>query len=186
MPYGRKKRRKQNIYLHNQVSVPTWPPSPDDARLAQESNEDELVRRLKELSRYVDGSPEKASLLGLIDILERRIAADNGLLEFAVRQIPGLVRWQALGNGNCLFFSMSLNVLSLTGKNLDPIDLRKDVVSVLESVPDENSLALSCHEAAANIADDRQYEQIDELTMMAVAITTNVSGWLGVKKELDR
>ena len=62
---------------------------------------------------------------------------------------------------------MSLNVLSLTGKNLDPYVLRNDVVSVLESVPDENPLALSCHEAAANIADDRQYEQIDELTMMA-------------------
>ena len=105
MPYGRKQRRKpQDFKSHNEVSVPTWPPSPDDARLAQESNEDELVRRLKELSRYVDGSPEKASLLGLIDILERRIAADNGLLEFAVRQTPGLVRWQALGNGNCLFF----------------------------------------------------------------------------------
>ena len=133
------------------------------------------MRRLKELSRYVDGSPEKASLLGLIDILERRIAADNGLLEFAVRQTPGLVRWQALGNGNCLFFSMSLNVLSLTGKNWDPYVLRNDVVSVLESVPDENPLALSCHEAAANIADDRQYEQIDELTMMGLAITTNVS-----------
>ena len=70
---------------------------------------------------------------------------------------------------------MSLNVLSLTGKNWDPYVLRNDVVSVLESVPDENPLALSCHEAAANIADDRQYEQIDELTMMAVAITTNVS-----------
>ena len=108
MPYGRKKRRKpQDFKSHNEVSVPTWPPSPDGARLTQESNEDELVRRLKELSRYVDGSPEKASLLGLIDILERRIAADNGLLEFAVRQTPGLVRWQALGNGNCLFFSMS-------------------------------------------------------------------------------
>ena len=160
MPYGRKKRRKpQDFKSHNEVRVPTWPPSPDDARLAQESNEDELVRRLKELSRYVDGSPEKASLLGLIDILERRIAADNGLLEFAVRQTPGLVRWQALGNGNCLFFSMSLNVLSLTGKNWDPIALRKDVVSVLESVPDENPLALSCHEAAANIAVDRQYEK---------------------------
>ena len=70
---------------------------------------------------------------------------------------------------------MSLNVLSLTGKNLDPYVLRNDVVSVLESVPDENPLALSCHEAAANIADDRQYEQIDELTMMGLAITTNVS-----------
>ena len=175
MPYnGRKKRRKQNIYLHNQVRVPTWPPSPDDARLAQESNEDELVRRLKELSRYVDGSPEKASLLGLIDILERRIAADNGLLEFAVRQTPGLVRWQALGNGNCFFFSMSLNVLSLSGKNWDPLDLRNEVVNVLESVPDENSLALSCHGAAANIAVDRHYDEIDELTMMAVSITTNV------------
>ena len=132
MPYGRNKRKKQQQYpnLHSQSQatspsrVPTWPPSPDDARLAQESNEDELVRRLKELSRYVDGSPEKASLLGLIDILERRIAADNGLLEFAVRQTPGLVRWQALGNGNCLFFSMSLNVLSLTGKNWDPFVLR--------------------------------------------------------------
>ena len=70
---------------------------------------------------------------------------------------------------------MSLNVLSLTGKNWDPLDLRNEVVNVLESVPDENSLALSCHGAAANIAVDRQYEQIDELTMMAVAITTNVS-----------
>ena len=181
MSSRRKKRAKSNLKSYNQSQatspsrVPTWPPSPDDARLAQESNEDELVRRLKELSRYVDGSPEKASLLGLIDILERRIAADNGLLEFAVRQTPGLVRWQALGNGNCLFFSMSLNVLSLTGKNWDPYVLRNDVVSVLESVPDENPLALSCHEAAANIADDRQYEQIDELTMMGLAITTNVS-----------
>ena len=158
MSSRRKKRAKSNLKSYNQSQatspsrVPTWPPSPDDARLAQESNEDELVRCLKELSRYVDGSPEKASLLGLIDILERRIAADNGLLEFAVRQTPGLVRWQALGNGNCLFFSMSLNVLSLTGKNWDPYVLRNDVVSVLESVPDENPLALSCHEAAANIA----------------------------------
>jgi hypothetical protein len=146
MSSRRKKRAKSNLKSYNQSQatspsrVPTWPPSPDDARLAQESNEDELVRRLKELSRYVDGSPEKASLLGLIDILERRIAADNGLLEFAVRQTPGLVRWQALGNGNCLFFSMSLNVLSLTGKNWDPYVLRNDVVSVLESVPDENPL----------------------------------------------
>ena len=87
MPYGRKKRRKpQDFESHNEVRVPTWPPSPDDARLAQESNEDELVRRLKELSRYVDGSPEKASLLGLIDILERlqicmSMEYERGLME---------------------------------------------------------------------------------------------------------
>ena len=72
-----------------------------------------------ELNFHVDGRAEKASLQGQIGVLNDRIAADSGLHAYAVRQIPGLVRWHALGNGNCLFFSMSLNVLSLTGKNLD-------------------------------------------------------------------
>ena len=119
MPYGRKKRRKQNIYLHNQGRVPTWPLSPDDARLEQETNEDALDRQMYELNFQVDGSAEKASLQGQIDVLNDRIAADSGLHAYAVRQTPGLVRRQALGDGNCLFATMSLNFFSVTGKNLD-------------------------------------------------------------------
>ena len=38
MPYGRKKRRKpQDFKSHNEVRVPTWPPSPDDARLINDA-----------------------------------------------------------------------------------------------------------------------------------------------------
>jgi len=182
MPYGRNKRKKQQQYpnLHSQSQatspsrVPTWPPSPDDARLEQETNEDELDRRLIELKSQGDGSAEKASLLGLIDILERRIAADNGLLEFAVRQIPGLVRLQALGDGNCLFATMSLNYFSVTGKNLDSFALRKKVAGLLESVPKKNSHAFLCHDAARIIAINGQYEGADELAIMALAIATNL------------
>ena len=61
MPYGRKKRRKpQDFESHNEVRVPTWPLSPDDARLEQETNEDALDRQKYELNFQKDGSAEKA------------------------------------------------------------------------------------------------------------------------------
>ena len=175
MPYGRKKRRKpQDFESHNEVRVPTWPLSPDDARLEQETNEDALDRLVDELNFHVDGSAEKASLQGQIDVLNDRIAADSGLHAYAVRQTPGLVRRQALGDGNCLFATMSLNFFSVTGKNLDSFALRKKVAGLLESVPKKNSHAFLCHDAARIIAINGQYEGADELAIMALAIATNL------------
>ena len=179
MPYGRKKRRKpQDFQSHNEVRVPTWPLSPDDARLEQETNEDALDRLVDELNFHVDGSAEKASLQGQIGVLNDRIAADSGLHAYAVRQIPGLVRRQALGDGNCLFATMSLNFFSVTGKNLDSFALRKKVAGLLESVPKKNSHAFLCHDAARIIAINGQYELADELAIMALAraLTAKVHG----------
>jgi hypothetical protein len=70
MPYKRNKRPKNNLKSYNQSQatspsrVPTWPLSPDDARLEQETNEDALDRLMYELNFHVDGSAEKASLQG--------------------------------------------------------------------------------------------------------------------------
>jgi hypothetical protein len=175
MPYGRKKRRKpQDFQSHNEVRVPTWPLSPDDARLEQETNEDALGRLMYELNFHVDGSAEKDSLQGQIGVLNDRIAADSGLHAYAVRQIPGLVRRQALGDGNCLFATMSLNFFSVTGKNLDSFALREKVARLLESAPKKNSYAILCHNAARIIAINGQYEGADELAIMALAIATNL------------
>ena len=174
MPFNGRKKRRKNIYLHNQGRVPTWPLSPDDARLEQETNEDALDRLMYELNFHVDGSAEKASLQGQIGVLNDRIAADSGLHAYAVRQIPGLVRRQALGDGNCLFATMSLNFFSVTGKNLDSFALRKKVAGLLESVPKKNSHAFLCHDAARIIAINGQYEGADELAIMALAIATNL------------
>ena len=174
MPFNGRKKRRKNIYLHNQGRVPTWPLSPDDARLEQETNEAALDRQMYELNFQVDGSAEKASLQGQIDVLNDRIAADSGLHAYAVRQTPGLVRRQALGDGNCLFATMSLNFFSVTGKNLDSFALRKKVAGLLESVPKKNSHAFLCHDAARIIAINGQYEGADELAIMALAIATNL------------
>ena len=174
MPFNGRKKRRKNIYLHNQGRVPTWPLSPDDARLEQETNEAALDRQMYELNFQVDGSAEKASLQGQIDVLNDRIAADIGLHAYAVRQTPGLVRRQALGDGNCLFATMSLNFFSVTGKNLDSFALREKVARLLESAPKKNSYAVLCHNAARIIAINGQYEGADELAIMALAIATNL------------
>ena len=96
MPFRRTKRAKNNLKSYNQSQatspsrVPTWPLSPDDARLEQETNEDALDRLMYGLNFHEDGSAEKASLQGQIDVLNDRIAADSGLQAYAVRQFRGV------------------------------------------------------------------------------------------------